>query len=143
MKKFLITLAFLAASTFAVQAQAAPPLSNFHNIASSWTAPISWNGTGASVPCSATVTTFCVVGYTETFTPPVGVTGTNTLTTTGTSQTFTPGGALYCGTWGTSVVVNWLDGSGTAAVSAPLAGTVVVACPFNASPATGLKNTVS
>lgn len=131
--------AFLAILALAggCYAQTTPPASTYHTIAESWTAPVSWNGTGSSVPCSATVTTYCVSGYTETITPPPGVTGTTVVNATTTSYSWAPGGPLYCGTWNISVVANWLDGSGAPAVSAPLTGTTVVSCPFIASPATG------
>jgi hypothetical protein len=144
-RTFFLALVALAAAVCAppVHAQTTPAESIYHTINESWTAPVSWNGTGPSVPCSATVTTYCVSGYTETLTPPVGVTGTNVLAVTTTSYSWSPGGALYCGTWTVSVVANWLDGNGVAAVSAPLTGITVVSCPFTASPATGLTSKVS
>lgn len=143
MKKLLL---FLASFLFlpAVFAQSVPPASQFHTITESWTAPVSWNGTGSSVPCSATITTYCVSSYTETLTPPPGVPGGSViLSVSGVSNAWAPGGALYCGTWGVSVVANWMDGNGSPASSLPLTGTVAVTCPFTASPATGLSSKVS
>jgi hypothetical protein len=142
MKRSVLTLFAILALVAGCYAQSTPPASTYHTITESWTAPVSWNGTGSSVPCSATVTTYCVASYTETITPPPGVTGTTVLTATTTSYAWAPGGLLYCGTWNISVVANWLDGNGNAAVSAPLTGTTIVSCPFTASPATGLTSKV-
>jgi hypothetical protein len=142
-KKLLGSFLFLALllTPTAVLAQA-PPVSTSHTITESWTIPISWSGSGLSVGCSVNINTYCVQSYTETITPPtgggaatvlpVGVGTGNTIT-----NAWTPGGALYCGTWNVSVVANWLDGSGLPSVSAPLVGTVSVTCPFTPSPATG------
>ena len=135
-----LALAFFAASCFA---QTAPPASIYHTMTESWTAPLSWSGTGSSVPCSTTLQTYCVSSYTETLTPPQGVTGTIVLTAPTTSYAWAPGGFLYCGEWTVSVVANWRDGNGAAAVSLPLVGTEVVPCPFTASPATALTNKLS
>lgn len=144
MRKVIIALLLAGALSVSVKAQSVPPASAYRTITESWTAPISWTGAGSSVPCSVTVTTYCVSSYTETLTPPPGVTGSNVVTVAATATTndWTPGGALYCGTWGISVIANWLDGSGQAISSAPLTGTTLVACPFTASPATGLKGSV-
>lgn len=142
MKKFLLLTLMLI--PFVSAAQAVPPASSLHTISSTWVAPASWNGSGASVPCSTTVTTFCVVDYSVTITPPSGAPGGSVVVSaSGTSNVWTPGGFLYCGTWNVAVAANWKDGSGTLAVSAPLNGTAVVSCPFTASPATGLVNKVS
>jgi hypothetical protein len=85
------TLALLAIA-FSAYAQAAPASSTFHTLQTAWTAP------AGSVPCSATVKTACVNGYTEVITPPAGVTGTNTVMALGSATTasWTPGGTLYC-----------------------------------------------
>jgi len=114
-----------------------PALSQYHTITEQWGAPLSWNGSGSSVPCSANVTSFCVHDYTETLTPPTG--SVVLLTASGTTYSWSPtsGGALYCGTWTVSIVANWLDGSGNPVSSAPLVGSTVVPCPFVASPAVG------
>lgn len=126
----MLALSLLAG---AVHAQAVPAASIYKTLTATWSAPIS------SVPCSATVTTNCVSGYTETITPPAGVTGTTAVTSTTTSYAWSPGGLLYCGTWGISLVANWLDGSGAAATSAPITASAVAACPFIPNPATAVS----
>lgn len=139
MKRLLFLVFALA---IAAHAQT-PAASAFHTITTSWTAPVGWTGSGASAPCSSTVTNFCVSGYTETITPPAGVTGTAIVTMTATSYAWSPGGALYCGTYNVSIVANWLNGSGVAVASAPVTASAVVSCPFTASPATGLTTKIS
>jgi hypothetical protein len=117
-----------------------PPLSTYHTITEQWGAPASWNGTGTSVPCSSTITSFCVSGYTETLTPPPGSPiGPILLTPSGVVYSWSPsaGGALYCGTWNVSIVANWLDGSGQPVSSSAITGSTIVPCPFTPSPATG------
>lgn len=144
MKRILFLAALLLAFAVAGEAQTTPPASTFHTITTSWNVPASWTGIGLSVPCNLpTVATFCVTGYTQTITSPPGVASTAIVTTTATGYTWTPGGALYCGTYGLSVVADWLNGSGVAVASAPLAGTVTVSCPFTAAPPTGLTTKVS
>lgn len=144
MKKILVSLAFLLLAGYS-SAQTAPPLSQWHTITEGWAAPVNWNGTGVSLPCSGTVTTYCVDGYTETLTPPSGGGNSAILSVpaTSTTEAYAPGGALYCGTWNISVVANWLDGNGIPETSAPLTGTTVVSCPFIAAPATSLTGKVS
>lgn len=144
MKKLIgISIGLILA--LSVYAQTNPPLSQYHTITESWAAPVGWNGAGSSTPCSSTVTTYCVNGYTETLTPPNGGGSNAILSVPATSVTepYAPGGALYCGTWNVSVVANWLDGNGAAVASAPLTGTTVVTCPFTAAPATSLTGKVS
>lgn len=136
---FLMFAALVACAGTQMRAQT-PSLSQYHTITEQWGAPASWNGTGVSVPCSASVTTYCVSGYTETLTPPPGSPiGAILLTPSGVVYSWSPsgGGALYCGTWSVSIVANWLDGSGAPVSSAAITGTTPVPCPFTASPATG------
>lgn len=141
MRKLLFVLTLML--PMAALAQAVPPLSQYHTIQENWIAPVSWDGTSSSVPCSVSVNTYCVSSYTETLVPPVG--SAIVLTASGVSYSWSPpnGAALYCGTYQVSIVANWHDGGGNTAVSVPLTGTTVVPCPFTASPVTGLTSKVS
>ncbi len=120
-----------------LHAQTTPPASTDH------TFTVNWSLITGYPPCSATVTKACIWGYTETITSPLSPTDqsvipscsatvtTNCLGPTSSTFAYTPGGLLYCGTWTGSLVTNYLDGNGNAAVSTP-PGTVtaVATCPF-------------
>lgn len=138
--RFALIIALLV-PTAALAQTTTPPASQYHTITEGWGQPLNWNAAGNAVPCSATLSTYCLSSFTETLTPPPGVSGTVILSVAAGagpySNAWTPGGALYCGTWNVSVVANWMDGNGQPAASAPLTGTAVVSCPFTASPAAG------
>lgn len=142
-------LTALLALTTLVSAQT-PPFGKDTGIKSTFNAPAGATAGSFAPYCSATLNTFCVVNYSEFFTPPAGVSGgAIPVTITSSSDvgglvTFTwkPSGGLYCGTWGTSVIANWKDGSGNAAVSpVTTAAPTQEPCPFTASPVTGLVST--
>jgi hypothetical protein len=135
MKK-IVVLTLLFASVLYAQT---PPLGTNTKIATTWVAVD--NGNPA---CSATVTKACVWGRTLTIIPPTGVTTGNTVipscsatVTTGcinamvTTYTWTSSTNLYCGTWGVSLATNYLDGNGSAQVTASSATvSAVEPCPF-------------
>lgn len=107
-----------------------------------------WNVPNSTYPdCSTTVTTSCLNTYTFTATDPNG--GANIVTVpnggiaAGGAFTYSwgPGSYLYCGTWTTSVVANYLDSGGVAVSSSAISTTAAVPCPLVASPATGLVST--
>lgn len=139
----LLFFGFLFLAAAVANGQTVPPQGINTGIQVNWTPP-----TGTA--CSATVTSSCIQGYTETITPPLGAPGGNVVipncnlaVTTGcigavSTYTWKPGGNLYCGNWGISLVVNWLNGSGVAVASTPLTGVTNEPCPFVASPATGM-----
>lgn len=155
MKRMFVVLLIALAAGLAAEAQT-PPVGSNHGINAAWSQPV---GTTQwpMVYCSSTVAASCVQGYTETLTPPAGVpgnvvipfcTGTQTpatascvgatdITGTAIAHAWKPGGALYCGPWGVSVVANWLDSNGNPIASPALTGSLVEPCPFVASPASG------
>lgn len=109
--------------------------------------------------CAASVADTCVNSYTETLVDPTGKSTTivipyssTDISGTAIAHAYTPAGNLYCGTWGVSVVANWLDPSGKPVDSTALTGSVVAMasggtstnpCPFTGNPATSLKLTVT
>lgn len=154
--KIFTFILFVAA---VASAQVAPPAGSDTKITSKWGEPIGTVQWPAQYCAPGSVTTACIQGYTLTLTPPAGVGAAVVIPTcaAGTTATYppcippttgntisyvwSPGGNLYCGTWGVSVAANWLDSSGNAISSAPLEVAVVEPCPFVASPATGLSAT--
>jgi hypothetical protein len=82
----------------------------------------------------------CIEGYTETLIDPSGHTilvPTCSLNVTSncigpvSGYSWSPGGTLFCGTWQITLATNYLDGNGTAGISAS-SGVVSVTepCPF-------------
>lgn len=145
-KRALLFAALSLCGVLASRAQAAPPLGTDHSIVANWTAPAN------QTPCSSSITKSCLLGYTETITPPVGVSGNNVIpncsasvTTScigaaATSYTWTPvPGPLYSGTWNVSLVANYLDASGNPVASTAISTTVIEPVPFVAGPAIGLN----
>lgn len=136
----LVVSALLAGATLLAGAQT-PPQGTDTKILTTWTQPPGY------VPCSSTVTSGCITGYTEKLTDPTGAittvpTCSATVTTNciGPVATYTwgPGGNLYCGTWKITLATNYLDGNGAAGISSPPAAvSVVEPCPFVAPASPG------
>jgi len=131
MKRFLLLLALAAIPA------GAQTLGTDTKISTSWTQPAGYSA------CSSTLTKGCILGYTETIMPPAAVTTGNiviaacTLTNTAgcigaqSVWTWTSPTPLSCGTWSVTVATNYLDGNGTAGVSAPSSAvSLVEPCPF-------------
>lgn len=151
MKRLLFLVFALA---IAAHAQAVPPFGAQHGWVLSFGEPAGTTQFPA-VYCTSTVKTSCIVGYTALITPPVGAPGgvatippcSGTATTgcfssadysgTAVQYSWEPGGLLYCGTWGFSVVANWLDNSGAAVSSTSVTASGVESCPFVAGPPSG------
>ena len=140
--------------------QATPPVGTATQITVAWAPSLP---TTAWPACSATVSTFCIAGYTGTITSPAGNTVnipmcSSTVTANCiaagqaiSSYVYSPGGALYYGTWNLTLqVVAWGATSGTAIANcsssvttgcapAPITGTAVYAqsAPVTVVPAPG------
>lgn len=150
MRKILLSLSLLALAV-STHAQAAPAVGTDHGISATWTAP------SGQTACSSTVTKSCLLGYTETITPPAGVQGSNviadcTLTNSplpciaavATSNAWAPvPGPLYCGAWSVTLVANYLDASGNPVASSSISATVTEPCPFVPAAPTGLVITLT
>ncbi len=138
MKKVLTAILFVLAAAIGRAQQ----VGTDGGIATSFVAP-----TGSL--CTSGQNT-CFTGFTLTYTDPTGKASviqtcsatvtTNCLTaSTGTNYfTFRPGGFLICGTWNFNVVTNWLDNTGKAVQSVPVAASTVEPCPFVPAPVTGI-----
>lgn len=135
LKKFIL----LGVLAYSLHAYAQVPAAGVdHGLKATWNSP--------SIYCTTTTTSACIKDYTETITPPTGVTsGVIPLTVTSSSDvsgvvtsSWKPGGTLFCGTWTVSVVANYLNFGGVAATSNPVSTTVLEPCPFVANPVTGL-----
>jgi hypothetical protein len=138
-----IFFALVASCVLAMAAHAATPMSTqYQHIKNTWVVP---NSTYPN--CSATVAVACLNSYTYTAVDPNGSPNIVTLPNGGIASgasfgyTWGPGGFLYCGTWSTSVVVNYIDSTGASVSSTAISTTAAVACPLVPSPATGLGST--
>jgi hypothetical protein len=140
MKRIALIVALLLLPT-AVLAQTA---GTDHTIKVGFTQP----GDSPGFPmqyCTPTLKTSCVAGYTEKLTDPATanvttqliMAGSTDIVGTAITHSWSPGGNLYCGTWGISIVANWFDNKGVAVDSSALTGSVQEPCPFVASPAKG------
>ena len=149
MRKLLFSFALLALAAPA-HAQA-PAQGTDHGIGATWIRPVN------QIDCSSTVSKSCLLGYTETITPPVGVAGSNVIANcaltgspspciaaSATNYAWAPvPGPLYCGQWSVSLVANYLDASGNPTASSAISATVTEPCPFVPVPPTGLGVTLT
>jgi hypothetical protein len=111
---------------------------------------VTWSAYTPTIPtCSSTVTANCFVGFQLTLTPPTGsggaaaVVGPATLTPTLTTYTWRPGGALFYGTWGLSIVAVEQGSSATDLSYSPTPDTFQLAYPLPSLAApTGLSGSI-